>query len=202
MQNKSSLSYNIWYWNNISSDRIVHLEETYTDHQVQMPDQFRANQKLNHMTKCIIQMPLEHWQHGASTSEEASPSVSPPSQQRIFPYCPVWAGIGTALCCSHMSYFWLLVRRDQHLPLCFVSSGSCRKQWGCLSASSSPDWITQESSGSRYLPPRPCLYLALLHPSCRTWYVILFLQKICKHTTEHADFHCRMQGYVIATWFS
>lgn len=48
MKNKSSLSYHIWYWNNISSDRIIHLEETYTDHQVQMPDQFRANQKLKH----------------------------------------------------------------------------------------------------------------------------------------------------------
>ena len=41
-------------------DGIVHLEGTFKDHLVQLLDHFRANQKLMHIRKEIIQMPLEH----------------------------------------------------------------------------------------------------------------------------------------------
>lgn len=32
------------------------------DHQEQLPDHFRANQKLKRITEDIVQMPLEQWQ--------------------------------------------------------------------------------------------------------------------------------------------
>lgn len=38
-----------------------------------------------------------------------------------------------ALSRSHTSCHWILVRRDQHFPLHFTSSGICGKQWGHLS---------------------------------------------------------------------
>ncbi|PKU36123.1 aryl hydrocarbon receptor nuclear translocator-like protein 2 isoform x1 [Limosa lapponica baueri] len=41
--------------------RICQLEGTYNDHLVQVPDHFRAAQKLKHVVKGIIQMPLKHW---------------------------------------------------------------------------------------------------------------------------------------------
>lgn len=49
-------------------DRIgeVQLEETYNDNPVQLPDHFRADQKLQHVAKgnmplaFVVQMPLKH----------------------------------------------------------------------------------------------------------------------------------------------
>ena len=42
--------------------RVGQLEETYNDHQAQVPDHFRAGQKLKHVIKRVVQMPLKHWQ--------------------------------------------------------------------------------------------------------------------------------------------
>lgn len=38
------------------------LELTYSDHPVQLLDQFRADQKLQHVIKGIFQMLLKRWQ--------------------------------------------------------------------------------------------------------------------------------------------
>jgi len=38
------------------------LKGTYNDHLVQLPEQFRADQKLKHIIKGIVQMPLKHRQ--------------------------------------------------------------------------------------------------------------------------------------------
>jgi len=38
------------------------LEGTYNDHLVELPDHFRADQKLKHVIKGIGQMLLKHWQ--------------------------------------------------------------------------------------------------------------------------------------------
>lgn len=51
-------------WNELGRDRmgwdrIVQLEEICNDHQVQLPDNFGANQKLKYMSEGIIQMSLE-----------------------------------------------------------------------------------------------------------------------------------------------
>lgn len=43
-------------------NRTVPLERTFNDHQVQVPDHFRANQKLKHISEGIVQKSLEHWQ--------------------------------------------------------------------------------------------------------------------------------------------
>lgn len=59
----------------------------------------------------------------------------------------------TALCCYHVSSPWLPGNRDRHLPAHFPSSGSCREEWGCLSASFCPDWTTQMSSTSHGICP-------------------------------------------------
>jgi len=41
---------------------IVQLEETYSNHLVQLLHHFRAevDQKLKHVIKCIVRMPLQH----------------------------------------------------------------------------------------------------------------------------------------------
>lgn len=54
-------------WNGLGRDRmgwdrIVQLEEICNSHQVQLPDNFRTNQKLKYIIEGIIQIPLEHWQ--------------------------------------------------------------------------------------------------------------------------------------------
>ena len=36
------------------------LEGTYSDYLGQLPDHFRAHQKLKHIIKSIVQMPLKH----------------------------------------------------------------------------------------------------------------------------------------------
>lgn len=41
---------------------IVQLEETFPDHVVQLPDLFRANQKLKHIIEGTVQTALEHLQ--------------------------------------------------------------------------------------------------------------------------------------------
>jgi len=41
-------------------DYLSQLEGTYSDHLVQLPDQFRADQKLKHVIKGIVQMLLKH----------------------------------------------------------------------------------------------------------------------------------------------
>ena len=41
---------------------MLHLEGMYDYHLVQLPDRFRADQKLKHVVKGIVQMPLKHWQ--------------------------------------------------------------------------------------------------------------------------------------------
>ena len=46
---------------NSEQNRLFELEGTYNDHLVQLPDQFRADQKLKHV-KGILQMPLKQWQ--------------------------------------------------------------------------------------------------------------------------------------------
>lgn len=44
----------------IEYNRIFQLEETYSNHLVQQPDDFRVDQKLKQITKGIVQMPLRH----------------------------------------------------------------------------------------------------------------------------------------------
>ena len=41
-------------------NRLFQLEGTYSDHLVQLPDQFRADQRLRHVIKGLAQMPLKH----------------------------------------------------------------------------------------------------------------------------------------------
>lgn len=41
-------------------ERIFHLEGNYNDYTVHLPDYLSGNQKLRHMIKSIIQMPLKH----------------------------------------------------------------------------------------------------------------------------------------------
>jgi len=54
-------------------NRLFQLEGTYNDHLVQLPDQFRADQKLKRVIKGIVQMPLNTDRLGASTSALGSP---------------------------------------------------------------------------------------------------------------------------------
>ena len=47
-------------WNAMPCHAMLQLDGTYNDHLLQLPDQFRADQKLKHVTKGIVQMPLKH----------------------------------------------------------------------------------------------------------------------------------------------
>ena len=44
----------------IEQNRNFQLKGTYNNHLVQLPDHFRADQKLKHIVKGIVQMPLKH----------------------------------------------------------------------------------------------------------------------------------------------
>ena len=46
-------------WNGIG---VVQLEGTIKDHLVQLPDHFRANQKLKHAAEDFVQISLDHSQ--------------------------------------------------------------------------------------------------------------------------------------------
>ena len=50
--------YEITSWT--EKNRIIQLEGTYNNHLVQLPDHFRADQKLKHIIKGTAQMPLKH----------------------------------------------------------------------------------------------------------------------------------------------
>ena len=47
-------------WNRTEQNIIVQLEGMYRDHRAQLPDHFRAAQKLKHITEDTVQMPLAH----------------------------------------------------------------------------------------------------------------------------------------------
>lgn len=49
---------------------MVQLEGPYKDHQVQLPDHVKANQKLKPVIEAIVKVPLQHWQ--ASTTSLGS----------------------------------------------------------------------------------------------------------------------------------
>lgn len=44
----------------LEQNRLFQMERTYDSHQVQLPEQFRADQKLKHVVKYIVQMLLKH----------------------------------------------------------------------------------------------------------------------------------------------
>lgn len=54
--------------NSIEQYRLAKLEGDIKDHWVQLPDYFRANQKLRHVIEGIFQMALEHDRHEVSTT--------------------------------------------------------------------------------------------------------------------------------------
>lgn len=45
----------------LKQNRIFQLEETYKNHLVQLPDHFRADQKLKEIIKAVVQMLLKHY---------------------------------------------------------------------------------------------------------------------------------------------
>ena len=58
-------------WNGIER-RLFQLEETYKNHLVQLPDQFRPDQKSKHVVKGVVQMPFStDWLGALTTSLES-----------------------------------------------------------------------------------------------------------------------------------
>lgn len=60
--NTPSTPYHRMEWNRMEQNRTFQLQGTYNDHIVQLPDQVRADQKLKHSFKGIVQMPFKYWQ--------------------------------------------------------------------------------------------------------------------------------------------
>lgn len=59
-------------WNRTGQDRIVQLEGIFKYHQVQLPDQLRANQKLEDIIEGIIKCLLKSDRHGVSATSLGS----------------------------------------------------------------------------------------------------------------------------------
>lgn len=55
-------------------------------------------------------------------------------------------------------------RRDQHLPFCFPSFGSCRELWGHFLAFLSLNWTTEVSSASSDRAYLPALFTSFFFP--------------------------------------
>lgn len=66
---------------------LLQLEGTYKDHLVQLPDQFRADQELNHIVKRIVQIPLKDSQACSISrvSRKCVPVFSCPLGNGMFP---------------------------------------------------------------------------------------------------------------------
>lgn len=67
--------------------KVVQLEGTFGDYVVQLPELYRANQKLKHINEVIIQLPLEHWQAWAISLLSRKPiqMFDHPHSMEIFP---------------------------------------------------------------------------------------------------------------------
>jgi len=61
------------------------LEGTYNNHPVQLPDQFRADQKLKHIIKGNVQVPHKHWR--AWGIDDLSRKPVPVSDQPLVKKC-------------------------------------------------------------------------------------------------------------------
>lgn len=89
-------------------ERIVQLERTCKSYLVQLPDQFRANQKLKHTNEGIVQMSLEYWVSGINCLVRRPVAVSDHPQGLLTSslsllwnsFVPLWPLIGTSLCTS------------------------------------------------------------------------------------------------------
>jgi len=49
-----------FFLQSVEKNRIFQLEGTYNNHLVQLPDHFRADKKLEHVIKGIVQIPFKH----------------------------------------------------------------------------------------------------------------------------------------------
>lgn len=65
-------------------NRIVLLEETYKDHQIQLPDH-RADQNLKHIIEGIVQMDLEQAWGINHLPKKTVPVLDHPQGEEIFP---------------------------------------------------------------------------------------------------------------------
>lgn len=91
----------------IAWNGIVQMKEAFEDQLVQLPDYFKANQKLTRVIEGIIQMPLRHWQ-AWGTSRKPLPVLDHPHGKEIFPnirFEPTLAQISA-------------------IPLCYILVGS------------------------------------------------------------------------------
>lgn len=70
----------------IEQNRVVQLEGTYKDRQVQLPNHFRANQKLGYINKGIVQMPLEHYGRISHLSRKPVSVFDHPCSKENFPH--------------------------------------------------------------------------------------------------------------------
>jgi len=95
-----------------SQNRIVQLNGTYKDHPVHLSDHFRADQKLKHVIKGIVLIPLKHSQAWGINHLPGKPvpGFEHPSVKKRFQL----PSLNLPWHCFepfHMSYHWILGRR-------------------------------------------------------------------------------------------
>jgi len=115
-----------------SSRGMVHLEGSH------LHALFKANQKLKHVSEGIVQMSLKAGRHGwwATSLGSLFQCFNTLTVKKCFlipslntPLPTVLCGFVPILSCHQFPGAW------PGTLFCFPSSGSCREQWGCLSAS-------------------------------------------------------------------
>lgn len=122
-----------------------------------MPDNFRANQKLKHITEGIIQMPLQQWQQAWGNNNHARKTVpvfDHAHSKEIFPN--IYSELPLVQLCAIPARPLVGYHAKRPVPL-FCSLSLLRRlqrAMRSLLASSSPDWATQVFSASLH---RTCL---------------------------------------------
>lgn len=108
----------------VEYNRLFQLEGTYNAHLVQLSDHFRLDQKLKHILKDNLLMPLTDrlGEPTSSLSKKPVPVSDQPSGWRNASRCLGWASPGTALNHSHKSCHWIskeiLIKLSHSLLTC------------------------------------------------------------------------------------
>lgn len=110
-----------------NSIRMSQLQETYSDHWVQILDQSRADWRLQKVNKVIVQMPLEYWQVWGL--DRLSRSLFQHSDTLLVKTCFFMPSLDLpwhSFELFQVSCLWIPGRRAQLFLLSFTSWGSCR----------------------------------------------------------------------------
>lgn len=130
------------------------VRRTYTDHQVQPCDRFRANQELQRVNEGIVQVPVEHWQAWGINhlSEKPVTVFDCPHGNKMFPN--VWSKPPLAQLCAIPSCPASVPREKRPAP---PSSSPTEEVAESHEVASQPPFLQSgQPKCTQHVPSSPC----------------------------------------------